>query len=141
MRILAALTGDGLCAARRDLARNLAQEELATLLNTMLARLQTSHTVVYTPQEQAYYLLFDVFAASARLRDHTARYFPSGKVELEGIGVFTRRIGARVFIEAVVQATPAQAAGLLAGDEIWRWMTRLFSRSNRSGARPVKTSA
>ena len=109
---------DGLCAARRDLARNLAQEELATLLNTMLARLQTSHTVVYTPQEQAYYLLFDVFAASARLRDHTARYFPSGKVELEGIGVFTRRIGARVFIEAVVQATPAQAAGLLAGDEI-----------------------
>ena len=109
---------DGLCAARRDLARNLAQQELATLLNTMLARLRTSHTAVYTPQQPAYYLLFDVFAASPRLRDHTARYFPSGKVELEGIGIFTRRIGARVFIEAVVQATPAQAAGLLAGDEI-----------------------
>lgn len=40
---------DGLCAARREHARDLAQDELAALLNTMLARLKTSHTAVYTP--------------------------------------------------------------------------------------------
>ena len=108
----------GLCAARRDQAQHLAQSELATLLNTMLARLRTSHTAVYTPQELTYYLLFDVFADSPQLRLHMARYFPTGRVEFEGIGIFTRPVGARIFIEAVVQGTPAQAAGLLVGDEV-----------------------
>ena len=109
---------DGLCAARRDRARDLAQDELAALLNTMLARLKTSHTAVYTPAEPTYYLLFDVFAKSPRLRAHTRRYFPSGQVRLEGIGIFTRRIDGRVFIEAVLPGAPAAGAGLLVGDEI-----------------------
>ena len=109
---------DGLCAAERDRARDLAQDELAALLNTMLARLKTSHTAVYTPAEPTWYLLFDVFAKSPRLRAHTRRYFPSGQVRLEGIGIFTRRIDGRVFIEAVLQGAPAAGAGLLVGDEI-----------------------
>ena len=109
---------DGLCAARRDRARDLAQDELAALLNTMLARLKTSHTAVYTAAEPSYYLLFDVFAKSPRLRAQTRRYFPSGQVRLEGIGIFTRRIDGRVFIEAVLQGAPAAGAGLLVGDEI-----------------------
>ena len=98
---------DGLCAAERDRAQDLAQDELAALLNTMLARLKTSHTAVYTPAASTYYLLFDVFAKSPRLRAHTQRYFPSGQVRLEGIGIFTRRIDGRVFIEAVLQGAPA----------------------------------
>ena len=112
------LDWDGLCAAEREHARDLAQDELAALLNIMLARLKTSHTAVYTPREPTYYLLFDVFAKSPRLRAHTRRYFPSGQVRLEGIGIFTRRIDGRVFIEAVLQGAPAARAGLLVGDEI-----------------------
>ena len=112
------LDWDGLCATRREHARDLAQDELAALLNTMLARLKTSHTAVYTPREPTWYLLFDVFAKSPRLRAHTRRYFPSGQVRLEGIGIFTRRIDGRVFIEAVLQGAPAAGAGLLVGDEI-----------------------
>lgn len=107
-----------LCAAGRAGVEDLSAAELSARLNGMLARLATSHTAVYTPADPAFYLLFDVFAESSHLQHHAQALFDDGRVVVDGIGIFTRRIDDRVFIEDVLEATPAADAGLRVGDEI-----------------------
>lgn len=107
-----------LCEENRARAQDLSRDDLAALLNTMLARLQSSHTHVYTPRDPTYYLLFDVFAQSSGLTDAARTRFPGGKVQVDGIGIFTRQIDGQVFIEDIVEGTPAHDAGLLVGDEL-----------------------
>src|ERR1700745_4230359 len=63
-------------------------EELAVVINTMLAELGASHTRYYTPEETAYYQLADIFVGALRHRG-LERVFPSGEVTYPGIGVFT----------------------------------------------------
>ena len=41
-------------------------EELAVIINTMLAELDASHTRYYTPEETAYYQLADIFVGALR---------------------------------------------------------------------------
>ena len=108
----------GLCASNRHGVGNLSDAELSVRLNGMLARLETSHTVLYTPDDPDFYLLFDVFAESPNLRDGAQALFDGGRVVVDGIGVYTRRMDGRIFIEDVIEATPAADAGLRAGDEV-----------------------
>jgi len=109
---------DSLCAENRAQAQALSRDDLAILLNTMLTRLQTSHTQVYTPRDPTYYLLFDVFSQSPGLAHAARTRFPNCQVQLDGIRIFTRRIDGRVFVEDIVEGTPAHDAGLLVGDEL-----------------------
>ena len=93
-------------------------EELAVIINTMLAELDASHTRYYTPEETAYYQLADIFVGALRRRG-LERGFPSGEVTYPGIGVFTHVDDrGRTFITGVVEGSPAHRAGLLLGDQI-----------------------
>jgi carboxyl-terminal processing protease len=93
-------------------------EELAVVINAMLAELGASHTQYYTPEEIAYYQLADIFAGVLRHRG-LQRWFPSGEVSYTGIGTFTHADQeGRTFVTGVVEDTPAHRAGVLVGDEI-----------------------
>jgi carboxyl-terminal processing protease len=93
-------------------------EELAIVINSMLAELGASHTRYYTPEETAYYQLADIFLGTLRRRG-LERIFPSGEVTYPGIGVFTHVDDrGRTFITGVVEGSPAHQAGLLLGDQI-----------------------
>jgi len=61
------------------------REQLAVVINAMLAELGTSHTQFYTPEDTAYYQLADIFIDSLR-RHGLDRIFPSGEVSYSGIG-------------------------------------------------------
>jgi carboxyl-terminal processing protease len=94
------------------------REQLAVVINAMLAELATSHTQFYTPEDTAYYQLVDIFIDSLR-RHGLDRIFPSGEVTYSGIGAFTNEDDQRrSVVTGIVEDTPAHQAGLLVGDEI-----------------------
>jgi carboxyl-terminal processing protease len=94
------------------------REQLAVVINAMLAELGTSHTQFYTPEDPAYYQLADIFIDSLR-RHGLDRIFPSGEVTYPGIGAFTNDDDQRrAIVTGVVEDTPAHQASLLIGDEI-----------------------
>jgi carboxyl-terminal processing protease len=93
-----------------DATRASSEEALASVINSMLSELHASHTRYYTPQEPEYYQLSGIFAGALRRRG-LERAFPGGRisrVDMQGRSVIT----------GVIEGTPAQQAGLLAGDEI-----------------------
>jgi C-terminal processing protease CtpA/Prc len=91
---------------------------LAEVINDMLSELHASHTRYYTPDEPEYYQLADIFAGGLRRRG-LDRAFPGGRISYPGIGVLSRPgVSGGSLITGVVDGTPAEKAGLLAGDEI-----------------------
>ena len=93
-------------------------EQLAVVINTMLAELHASHTQFYISEDTAYYQLADIFIGALRRRG-LDRIFPSGEVTYPGIGAFTNVDDQRrTVVTGVVEDTPAHQAGLLIGDEI-----------------------
>lgn len=94
-------------------------EETSRLVNQMLAELQTSHTYFYTPDNPAYYQIWAIFAPRLpELQENLKQYFPSGKIEYPGIGIFTQDRGEKTFISSLVEGGPAATAGLQVGDRI-----------------------
>ena len=107
-------------AALRDQYRPLAAaapdaDAEAKIIDQMLAKLGASHTGRYRPDDPAYYQLLDIFSGS--LRRDLRSLFPDG-VRYPGIGIFTRRIGDKLFVSGTIAGLPAEKAGLLVGDEI-----------------------
>lgn len=93
-------------------------ERLAEVINDMLSELHASHTHYYTVDEPEYYQLAGIFAGGLRRRG-LDRAFPGGRISYPGIGILSRpgASGSSV-ITGVIEGTPAEKAGLLAGDEI-----------------------
>src|SRR6202022_3774963 len=101
-----------------DATRANSEEALASVINNMLSELHASHTRYYTPHEPEYYQLSGIFAG-ALVRRGLERAFPGGRISYPGIGVLSRvDMQGRSMITGVIEGTPAQQAGLLAGDEI-----------------------
>jgi carboxyl-terminal processing protease len=101
-----------------DATRASSEEALASVINSMLSELHASHTRYYTPYEPEYYQLSDIFAGALRRRG-LERAFPSGRISYPGIGVLSRLdMQGRTMVTGVIEGTPAQQAGLLAGDVI-----------------------
>ena len=101
-----------------DAAQATSEEALATVINRMLSELHASHTHYYTPDEPEYYQLADIFAAALRRRG-LERAFPGGRVSYPGIGILSRSdAGGGSIVTGVIEGTPAQHAGLFAGDQI-----------------------
>jgi len=100
-----------------DATRASSEETLASVTNSMLSELNASHTRYYTPHEPEYYQLSDIFAGALRRRG-LERAFPGGRIAYPGIGILSRLEQGRSMISGVIEGTPAQQAGLLAGDEI-----------------------
>jgi len=101
-----------------EVQRAASQDSLARIVNSMLSELHASHTRFYTPDEPEYYQLADIFVGALRRRG-LQRAFPDGRISYPGIGIISD-FGARGrnTITGVIDGTPAQQAGLRAGDEI-----------------------
>ena len=89
-------------------------------INQLLAELGASHTALYTPDDEQYYVLSDILARQSLARRQCRRtgssqgsgpYFP-------GISAFTRNVDGRDFVDGVLEGSPADKAGLKFGDEI-----------------------
>jgi carboxyl-terminal processing protease len=102
--------------ARPEIVKARMLEEAARRINTLLGKLETSHTGLLTPDDQDYYNLLDVFSASRGARK-LAKQFPSG-IHYAGIGIFTVRNDDRHFVDAVLEGSPADRTGIKVGDEI-----------------------
>jgi carboxyl-terminal processing protease len=103
---------------RPDAASARSREDAAVVINAMLAKLGASHTHFYTPEDPAYYQLADIFVGALEHRG-LDRVFPRGDVSYPGVGVFTAADDqGRTFVTGVIEGAPAQAAGVLLGDEI-----------------------
>ena len=100
----------------RSLAAAASSQERSAVINRMLDALAASHTRHYTSADPAYYQLLDIFAGS--LRRDLRRIFPDGQVMYPSIGIFTQRLGDKIFIRGLLDGFPAAKAGLLVGDEI-----------------------
>jgi carboxyl-terminal processing protease len=113
-------------AVREGVLDAASYEEAARRINQLLAELKTSHTNLFTPDEVDYYVLLDVFTYGERgergdrrrkLQDLAATVGRQG-VRFAGIGIFTTHLDDRDFVEAILEGSPAERAGLKAGDEI-----------------------
>jgi carboxyl-terminal processing protease len=86
------------------------------VINQMLVELKTSHTRFYTQTEPAYYQLAGIFRSS--IQSKLKPFLPNGKLEYTGIGIFTKDINNQTFINAILNGSPAEKAGLKVGDRI-----------------------
>lgn len=102
-------------APEADAAPN--RPALRDAINTSLARLGASHTHLYTPDDNAYFELLDIFSPDGLAEGQVAG-LPAGPVTYLGVGWVTRRIEGRLFIADVYDSGPAHHAGLRVGDEI-----------------------
>src|SRR6516164_4927332 len=101
-----------------DVQRATSQNSLARVINAMLSELHASHTRFYTPDEPEYFQLADIFVGALRRRG-LQRAFPDGRISYPGIGIISGfEATGRNTITGVIDGTPAQQAGLRAGDEI-----------------------
>jgi carboxyl-terminal processing protease len=101
-----------------DVQRATSQNSLARAINAMLSELHASHTRFYTPDEPEYYQLADIFVGALRRRG-LQHAFPDGRISYPGIGIISGfEPTGRTTITGVIDGTPAQQAGLRAGDEI-----------------------
>ncbi|HEY9674870.1 MAG TPA: S41 family peptidase [Waterburya sp.] len=100
-------------------ARTQSKEELAAVINQMLSELKTSHTHFYTSDEPAYYQILGIFQPiSTNLQKQIINLFPKGKIEYNGIGIFTKNINDKIFVSGVLDGSPAAKAGLKVGDQL-----------------------
>ncbi len=97
-------------------AKTRSTEELAVVINQMLAELKTSHTYFYTQAEPAYYQIAGIF--SEYILKNLKQYLPDGKLEYTGIGIYTEDIDGQTFIKAILEGSAAAKAGLRVGDRI-----------------------
>jgi carboxyl-terminal processing protease len=86
-------------------------------INALLAELNTSHTTLLTPDDYSYYILLDIVGAGSGSDLLARSYWGSGPF-YPGIGAFTRQVDGRHFVDAVMEGSPAERAGIKFGDEI-----------------------
>jgi len=104
--------------ARQSVVEAPRLDEAARRINALLAELKTSHTGLLTPDDVDYYILLAVFGgAGMPKQDFDERFWGAG-VTYAGIGHFSIKIDGRDFVDAVLEGSPADRAGLKVGDEI-----------------------
>jgi C-terminal processing protease CtpA/Prc len=108
---------DAVRAVASDDKHRALDTDTATAEARILASLGASHTGRLTPDQLDYYELAGVFRYA--LHDNIRALFPpDGKVTYDGIGIASKDIDGKRFITDVYDGSPADRAGLKAGDEI-----------------------
>lgn len=93
--------------------------ERASVINEMLAALQTSHTRLYVPGEPAYHQLLGIFlTGNDELRRKLKEVRSDVSPHYSGIGIFTEMRDGKTFLSAILDGSPASEAGLLVGDQL-----------------------
>ncbi|ABA20438.1 Peptidase S41 [Trichormus variabilis ATCC 29413] len=94
-------------------------QEVAAIFNQMLSELKTSHTRYYTQDDLAYYQLLGIFYGQGmELPKELKKFFPNGKFEYSGIGLFTKEINGKTFVSSILDESPADKDGLKVGDQV-----------------------
>ena len=86
-----------------------------------LARLNASHTDLYTPEDLEYYELLDIFYPALSQHDsgHLKEIFPTdGLPKYEGIGIVTSHSADGWYISDIYDSSPAAKTSLAVGDLI-----------------------
>ena len=117
-RLAAVDWGKRAAEARQSVVEAPNLEEAARRINALLASLGTSHTGLLTPDDVDYYVLLDVFSEARGLKELVASGFQGEGVRYAGIGLFSVRIDGRDVVDAVLEGSLAERAGLKVGDEI-----------------------
>jgi carboxyl-terminal processing protease len=92
--------------------------EAARRINALLGELKSSHTILLTPDDVEHYILLAVFdGADMPQQEQDERFWGAG-VTYAGIGHFSVQIDGRDFVDAVLEGSPAERAGLKVGDQI-----------------------
>lgn len=91
-------------------------DEFRAVVNKMLAELKTSHTHYYTRADPEYFQLCGIFWET--LEPKLKEFLAEAKPVYAGIGISTGSKAGRIFVNSVLDGSPAAAAGVLAGDEI-----------------------
>jgi carboxyl-terminal processing protease len=95
------------------------RQQLAGIVNQMLAELKTSHTHFYLPNETAYYQLLGIFQPDIQDLPSAAKaLFPNDKYEYTGIGIFTKNINEKLFVSGILEGGPAASTSLRIGDQL-----------------------
>ena len=94
--------------ARAGIDCNGDERALARVVNELLGELHASHTDLYTREDPEYWALHSIFSRS--LTDFAVPY----------LGIWPERRDDRWFAKYVLDASPAQFAGIRAGDELIR---------------------
>ena len=90
------------------------KKAFSSLVNSMLGKLNASHTYYLTPDDYEYYQLGALFSKIPEI----SKLFDGKDVLYPSVGILTQNIGNRVFIVSVLAGSVAEKAGLLKGDEI-----------------------
>jgi carboxyl-terminal processing protease len=93
-------------------------EEAARRINALLGEIKSSHTNLLTPDDVDYYILLAVFGGADMPQQERDERFWGAGVTYAGIGHFSTRVDGRDFVDAVLEGSPAERAGLKVGDEI-----------------------
>jgi carboxyl-terminal processing protease len=104
---------------QKQAAQTKSSQDVAVLINQMLAELKSSHTHFYTQDEPAYYQLLGIFEpGNIKLQKQLKKFFPNGKISYSGIGFFTKKVNGKTFVSAILDGSPAAEAGLKVGDQL-----------------------
>jgi len=103
-------------AARPSVLAAPTTDDAVRQINALLAELKTSHTGLFTPDDYFYPMVLDVVGLHDS--DLIQRRFWGAGPYYPGTGAFTHVVGGRHFIDAVLEGSPAERAGLRYGDEI-----------------------
>lgn len=88
-------------------------------INALLSELKTSHTNLATPDDYSYYFTLDALQGAQETKELIAqRYWGASGPYFPGIGAFTVKHDGRQFVDAILEGSPADVAGLKFGDEI-----------------------
>lgn len=103
---------------KTQIVRAKSSQQFASIINQMLAELRTSHTYLYTPNEQEYYQLLGIFQANnIDFQQRLKKLLPNID-EYSGIGVFTEEINGNTFVSGILDGSPAATTGLKVGDQL-----------------------
>jgi carboxyl-terminal processing protease len=92
--------------------------EARRLINELLAKLKTSHTNLFGPDEVSYYTVMDAVREGRDVPRLIAERFWGNAPYYASIGIFSSTLDGRHFIDGVLEGSPAAQAGLQYGDEI-----------------------
>jgi carboxyl-terminal processing protease len=92
--------------------------EARRLINELLAKLQTSHTNLFSPDDVSYYTVMDAVREGRGVPRLIAERFWGNTPHYASIGIFSSTLDGRQFIDGVLEGSPAEQAGLRYGDEI-----------------------
>jgi carboxyl-terminal processing protease len=99
-------------------AKARSEAEFSHVAGEMLGLLGTSHTAYLSPDDPMLPVLLDVYRGNPDLQRLIDSRYGEKRPQLTGIGIFTRQIEGKTFVDLILDGSPADKVGLKIGDEI-----------------------